>query len=124
MNIKTTGKGKPCVKRAEGGPIQPRVIALLESEDRLFSNTEIAEIIGVKVTAINSAARNLAQQGLLRVEKVGRHPMYGRKATSDFTPILAGARVIRLEHRNMQPPDQPLRKQHYGVCGCSLTKVV
>ena len=99
---------------AKPATLQSRILAVLnESNERMYDG-DIAKILDMKATSMRSSLYLLVNKGLVRAEKVGRYFMYC--AASAAAPIThTGARIVRLSHRNMQPPGEPLRKMEW--CG-------
>lgn len=104
---------------AKPATLQMKILAVLnESNERMYDR-DIAAILEMKSTSMRSSLYLLVNKGLVRAEKVGRYFTYCA-ATVTAPVIHSGARIIRLSHRNMQPPGEPPRKSDFGCCCSSI----
>lgn len=99
---------------AKPATLQSRILAVLNESNERMRDGDIATILNMKATSMRSSLYLLVSKGLVRAEKVGRYFMYC--AVTVAAPIThTGARIVRLSHRNMQPPGEPPRKMEW--CG-------
>lgn len=110
------------MQNAKPATLQMRILAVLNDSGRRMYDSDIAKILDMKSTSMRSSLYLLVNKGLVRAEKIGRYFMY-QIASVDAPIIHTGARIVRLSHRNMQPPGEPPRKSDFGCCCSSIANL-
>lgn len=99
--------------------LQPKIIEILAATKRKTSPSEIARKLHVTTQQIHSSLYLMLKKRLVVLTKLNGHAQYTLAEIPPDVPVATTAtRVIRLSHRNMQPPDDPLRK-FTVACGAS-----